>query len=50
MFNRNLERLFNEFFNSENPFFGGLNNFEKKLINQKMGQLHLLTLQMLKVI
>jgi protein-arginine kinase activator protein McsA len=39
MFSRNFDKIFNEFFNSENPFFGGLNNFEKKTYKSEDGSI-----------
>jgi protein-arginine kinase activator protein McsA len=39
MFGRNFDKLFNELFNSENPFFGGLNNLEKKTYKSEDGSI-----------
>lgn len=39
MFDRNFDKFFNEFFNSKNPFFGGLNNFEKKTYRSEDGSI-----------
>jgi protein-arginine kinase activator protein McsA len=40
MFGRNFDRIFNELFNSENPFFNGLNNnFEKRTYKSEDGSI-----------
>ena len=39
MFGRNFDKLFNELFNSENPFFNGLNNFEKRTYKSEDGSI-----------
>lgn len=39
MFGRNFDKLFNELFNSENPFFGGLNNLEKRTYKSEDGSI-----------
>jgi len=37
MFGRNFDKLFNELFNSENPFFGDLDNLEKRTYKSEDG-------------
>lgn len=39
MFGKNFDKLFNELFNSENPFFGGLNNLEKRTYKSEDGSI-----------
>ena len=39
MFGRNFDKLFNELLNSENPFFGGLNNLEKRTYKSEDGSI-----------
>lgn len=39
MFGRNFDKLFNELFNSENPFFGGLDNLEKRTYKSEDGSI-----------
>lgn len=39
MFGKNFDKFFNEFFNSENPFLNGMNNFEKRTYKSEDGSI-----------